>query len=173
MITVKLCAFSDEADASLEGQIAALKRNNVPYMEMRNVNGKNVTELTLEEAKEVRAMLDENGIKVWSIGSPIGKVDINTDFDEYLKLVKHTCELANILGAKKIRAFSFFNAYEQKEKVFNYLNIMAETTLSYGVDFCHENEKDIYGDTLERVQEVMDNTKGLKFIYDPANYLLP
>ena len=28
MITVKLCAFSDEADASLEGQIAALKRNN-------------------------------------------------------------------------------------------------------------------------------------------------
>ena len=98
MITVKLCAFSDEADASLEGQIDALKRNNVPYMEMRNVNGKNVTEFTLEEAKAVRATLDENGIKVWSIGSPIGKVDINTDFDEYLKLVRHTCELANILG---------------------------------------------------------------------------
>ena len=171
MITVKLCAFSDEADASLQGQIDALKRNNVPYMEMRNVNGKNVTELTLEEAKEVRATLDENGIKVWSIGSPIGKVDINTDFDEYLKLVRHTCELANILGAKKIRAFSFFNAYEEREKVLNYLNIMAERTLSYGVDFCHENEKDIYGDTLERVKDVMENTKGLKFIYDPANYL--
>ena len=171
MIKVKLCAFSDEADASLEGQIAALKRNNVPYMEMRNVNGKNVTALTLEEAKEVRAVLDANGIKVWSIGSPIGKVDINTDFDEYLKLVKHTCQLANILGAKKIRAFSFFNAYEQREKVFKYLNIMAETAISYGVDFCHENEKDIYGDTLERVKDVMENTKGLKYIYDPANYL--
>ena len=80
MIKVTLCAFSDEADASLEGQIEALKRNNVPYMEMRNVNGKNVTELTLEEAKEVRATLDANGIQVWSIGSPIGKVDIDTDF---------------------------------------------------------------------------------------------
>ena len=45
MIKVKLCAFSDEADPSLEGQIAALKRNNVPYMEMRGVNGKNVTAL--------------------------------------------------------------------------------------------------------------------------------
>ena len=44
MIKVKLCAFSDEADPSLEGQIAALKRNNIPYMEMRGVNGKNVTE---------------------------------------------------------------------------------------------------------------------------------
>jgi sugar phosphate isomerase/epimerase len=171
MITVKLCAFSDEADASLEGQIAALKRNNVPYMEMRNVTGKNVTELTLEEAKAVKAKLDANGIKVWSIGSPIGKVDINTDFDEYMKLVRHTCELANILGADKIRMFSFFNAYEQKEKVFAYLEEMAKVALSYGVYLHHENEKDVYGDTLARVQEIMDNVKGLKYIYDPANYL--
>ncbi|MBR2646956.1 MAG: sugar phosphate isomerase/epimerase [Clostridia bacterium] len=171
MIKIKLCAFSDEADASLEGQIAALRRNNVPYMEMRNVNGKNVTELTLDEAKDVRKQLDENGIKVWSIGSPIGKVDINTDFDEYLKLVKHTCELAVILGAKNIRMFSFFNAYNEREKVMKYLNIMAETALSYGVYLHHENEKDIYGDTAERVKDIMENTKGLKFIYDPANYL--
>ena len=171
MIRIKLCAFSDEADASLAGQINALKRNNVPYMEMRNVNGKNVTELTLEEAKEVKATLDANGIKVWSIGSPIGKVDINTDFEEYLKLVKHTCELANILGAGRIRMFSFFNAYEEREKVLKYLNIMAETAASYGVTLCHENEKDIYGDTKERVLDIMENTKGLKFIYDPANYL--
>ena len=171
MIKIKLCAFSDEADASLDGQINALKRNNIPYMEMRNVNGKNVTELTLDEAKEVKAKLDENGIKVWSIGSPIGKVDINTDFAEYMKLVKHTCELANILGAKNIRMFSFFNAYNQKEKVFEYLNIMAETAISYGVYLHHENEKDIYGDTAERVLEIMDNVKGLKYIYDPANYL--
>ena len=116
MIKIRLCAFSDEADASLDGQIAALKRNNIPYMEMRSVNGKNVTELTLDEAKEVKAKLDENEIKVWSIGLPIGKVDINTDFAEYMKLVKHTCELANVLGAKNIRMFSFFNAYDQRKK---------------------------------------------------------
>ena len=171
MITIKLCAFSDEADPSLDGQIAALKRNNLPYMEMRGVDGKNVTELTLEEAKAVKAKLDANGIKVLSIGSPIGKVDINTDFDEYMKLVRHTCELANILGADKIRMFSFFNAYEHKEKVFAYLEEMAKVALSYGVYLHHENEKDVYGDTLARVQEIMDNVKGLKYIYDPANYL--
>lgn len=171
MITIKLCAFSDEADSSLDGQIAALKRNNIPYMEMRTVNGKNVTTLSLDEAKEIKAKLDANNIKVWSIGSPIGKVDINTDFDEYLGLVKHTCQLANILGADRIRMFSFFNAYDQKEKVFNYLNKMVEVANAYGVQLCHENEKDIYGDVKERVQEIMDNTKGLKYIYDPANYL--
>ena len=171
MINIKLCAFSDEADSSLDGQIAALHRNNIPYMEMRTVNGKNVTMLTIDEAKEIKEKLDANGIKVWSIGSPIGKVDINTDFDEYLKLVKHTCELANVLGTDKIRMFSFFNAYEEKEKVFDYLNKMVEVASAYGVHLYHENEKDIYGDTKERVQEIMDNTKGLKYIYDPANYL--
>ena len=171
MINIKLCAFSDEADSSLDGQIAALHRNNIPYMEMRTVNGKNVTTLTIDEAKEIKEKLDANGIKVWSIGSPIGKVDINTDFDEYLKLVKYTCELANVLGTDKIRMFSFFNAYEEKEKVFDYLNKMVEVASAYGVHLYHENEKDIYGDTKERVQEIMDNTKGLKYIYDPANYL--
>ena len=171
MIKIKLCAFSDEADAALDGQIAALKRNNLPYMEMRNVDGKNATVLTIEEAKAVKEKLDANGIQVWSIGSPIGKVDINTDFDEYLKLVRHTCELANIFGAKKIRMFSFFKAYEEREKVLRYLNAMAEIGAEYGVDMCHENEKDIYGDTAERVKDIMENTKGLKFIYDPANFL--
>lgn len=171
MIKIKLCAFSDEADASLDGQIDALKRNNIPYMEMRNVDGKNVTELTLDEAKAVRTKLDENGLKVWSIGSPLGKVDVHTDFEEYLKLVRHTCALANVLGAENIRMFSFFEAYEEREKVLCYLNKMAEIAVEYGVFMCHENEKDIYGDTVERVKDVMENTKGLKFIYDPANYL--
>ena len=171
MIKVKLCAFSDEADPSLEGQIAALKRNNVPYMEMRGVNGKNVTALTLEEAKEIKATLDANGIKVWSIGSPLGKVDIHTDFEEYCKLVRHTCELAVILGAKNIRMFSFFNAYDEREKVLTYLAEMVKIGNEYGVAMCHENEKDIYGDTAARVLDIMENTTGLKYIYDPANYL--
>ena len=171
MIKIKLCAFSDESDSSLNGQIDALKRNNIPYMEMRNVDGKNVTELTLEEAKAVRAKLDENGIKVWSLGSPLGKVDIDTDFEEYLKLVRHTCELANVLGAENIRMFSFFKAYDEREKVLSYLNQMAQVGAEYGVRMCHENEKDIYGDTAERVTDIMENTTGLCFIYDPANYL--
>lgn len=171
MIRIKLCAFSDESDASLNGQIDALKRNNIPYMEMRNVDGKNVTELTLDEAKAVRAKLDENGIKVWSLGSPLGKVDVDTDFDEYLKLVRHTCALANVLGAENIRMFSFFKAYNEREKVLSYLNQMAKVGAEYGVRMCHENEKDIYGDTVERVTDIMENTAGLCFIYDPANYL--
>ena len=54
MPKITLCAFSDESSPVFEEQIAALLRNNVPYMEMRNVDGKNVKKLTLDEAKEYK-----------------------------------------------------------------------------------------------------------------------
>jgi sugar phosphate isomerase/epimerase len=67
--------------------------------------------------------------------------------------------------------FSFFNAYEKREKVFSYLSEMVKIGQKYGVYMYHENEKDIYGDTLERVLDIMNSVDGLKYIYDPANYL--
>ena len=49
---IKLCAFADEAESSLAGQIAALKRNDISYLELRSIAGKNVKDFSLEEAKE-------------------------------------------------------------------------------------------------------------------------
>ena len=171
MVKVNLCAFSDEAASDIKGQIDAMLNNGISYTELRSVSGKNVSEFTTNECKEYLKEFSDNGIKVYSIGSPLGKVDIDTDFNKYLDLVKKVCETANIFGAKNIRMFSFFKAYEKKEKVFEYLSKIVEVGNSYGVNMCHENEKEVYGDTAERVLEIMDNVKGLKFVYDPANYV--
>lgn len=168
---IKLSAFADEAGNSLKEQILALKRNGISLLELRSIDGKNVAEFTVEEAKGYKEELDKNGIQVWSIGSPIGKVDVNVDFSEYLQKVKHVCNLACIFNTDKIRMFSFFNSYSQPEKVFNYLSEMVKVASSYGVCLYHENEKEIYGDTKEHVLQIMNNVVGLKFIYDPANYL--
>ena len=168
---IKLCAFSDEAGSSLNKQIEALKRNNISLMELRSINGKNVADFTLEEARNYQQILEENNIAVWSIGSPIGKVDITVDFEKYSEKVAHVCELANIFKTNKIRMFSFFNAYNDEEKVFDYLREMIKIASSYGVELYHENEKDIYGDISERIIKIMENVEGLKYIYDPANYL--
>jgi sugar phosphate isomerase/epimerase len=168
---IRLCAFSDEAGSSLEEQIFALKRNNISLMELRSIDKKNVADFTIEEAMAYQKKLEENNISVWNIGSPIGKVNINVDFEEYLKKVAHVCELAKVFKTDKIRMFSFFHAYEDEEKVYEYLRKMVEVATSYGVNLYHENEKDIFGDTAERVQKIMNNVNGLKYIYDPANYL--
>ena len=168
---IRLCAFSDEASKSLSGQIEALKRNNIRLTEIRNIDGKSVKNFTVSEAKEYTKELEYNGISVWSVGSPLGKVDINTDINEYLETVKHVCELANCFKTDKIRMFSFRNAYGSRDKVIEYLNSMVDTAKAFGVSLCHENEKDIYGDITERVVDILDNVEGLKCVYDPANFL--
>lgn len=168
---IRLSAFSDEAGNSLEQQIAALQRNNIPYMEIRNIDGKNIKDLSLQEAQAIKDRLDEEGLKVWSVGSPLGKVDITVDMDEYMKTVCHIFELAKILGADKIRMFSFFNSYDQKDKVIHNLKLMVAKANEYGIKLCHENEKEIYGDTAARVKEILDNVPGLYCVYDPANFL--
>ena len=55
--------------------------------------------------------------------------------------------------------------------MFSRLQKTVEIAKEYGVIICHENEKEVYGDTLKRVQEMMQNVQGLRYIYDPANYL--
>ncbi len=52
MATIRLCAFSDEAADSIDGQIAALKRNEISLTELRSVDKKNVSLFTEAEAAE-------------------------------------------------------------------------------------------------------------------------
>lgn len=168
---IKLCAFSDEAGSDIYTQINALKRNNIKLVELRSIDNKNVSDFTIEEAKEYYRIFKENDINVWSIGSPLGKVDINVDFNEYEKKIRHTFEISKIFNCKNIRMFSFFNAYNEEELVFNYLNRMVNIAKEYDVYLFHENEKDIYGDISSRIIKIMNNVKDLKYIYDPANFI--
>lgn len=170
---IRLSAFADEYDNSLEGQIAGLKKNGVSLLEIRNINGKNVMELTDEEAKAIRARLDEEGIKVWSIGSPIGKKDIALPEETHLADARRGCELARILGAENIRVFSFYNVPENNahDKMISLLKKFVEIGNEYGMRMCHENDKGLYGDNLARTKDVLDNVPGLYSVYDPANFL--
>ena len=168
---IRLAAFADEADSNFSGQIAALLRNRIEYIELRGLDGKNISKISETEAKEYAKMLADSNISVWSIGSPIGKVDITVDFNEYLSKVKRICQIAIGFNADKIRAFSFFNSYDSKQEVLARLQAMVDVCNEYNIAFCHENEKEIYGDTVERVLEIANNVKGIKLVYDPANYL--
>ena len=168
---IRLAAFADEADSRVEGQIEALKRNGLEYIELRGLDGKNIATITEDEARAYAKTYADAGIKVWSIGSPIGKVDISSDLEAHKNTLRHVCRLANIFGTDKIRMFSFYGAYESEEKVLCELSKMVKIADEYGVKLYHENEKEIFGDTLERVLKIRDRVDGLCHIYDPANYL--
>ncbi len=175
MNTYKLYAFADEADKYMDGQIAAMLRNGLQGLEVRNVDGTNVSSITLEKAKEVRQKLDDNGLITWSIGSPIGKMKIDGDWEAHLNKYRHTLEVADILGAKNIRMFSFFmpkgeDPVTYRQLVIDRLGQFLEIAKGTGIALCHENEKGIYGDIASRCVEIHRALPALRAVFDPANF---
>ncbi len=169
---IKLCAFADEASPALNEQIEALVKHNIPYIELRGVNGKNVSEATPEEATEWKAQLDAAGIKVWAIGSPIGKVKLDKPWSEYLALAENIFRIATVLDCKNIRIFSFFTTDPaDEETVLTRLSELCGLAASYGLRLCHENEKEIYGDVAPRCRRILDALPALSAVFDPANFV--
>lgn len=171
----KFAAFADEAGGSIGEQISAMKENDVEYLEIRGMNGENIANLTKEKARDIRRQLEDSGISVWSLGSPYGKIGIGEDFTSHLDKFKHGIELANILGAKHIRLFSFYvpqgSAEKHRDEVMTRLDRFVSAARGSGIILCHENEKGIYGDNALRCEEIHKEFPELKAVFDPANFI--
>ena len=168
--------IAGEADSSIDGQIKAMIRNNLNGLEIRGVDGQNVSDISVEKAKEVKTKLDDAGLITWSIGSPIGKININDDFSAHKDKFKHTSEIAKILNSDNMRIFSFYmpeneKAEKYRNQVIEYLSEMCEIAKPYNINLCHENEKGIYGDIEDRCLEIFKAVPELKGIFDPANFV--
>ena len=175
MSELKIYAFADEASGRIDGQIGAMLRNGLNGLEIRGVDGQNIADITPQKAREVRRKLDDNGLTVWSIGSPIGKIGIEEAFEPHLDKLRRTLELADILGAGNLRMFSFYvpqgEEDECKARVFDRMGRMLEAAQGSGVTLCHENEKGIYGALAGRCRELLDAFPALEGIFDPANFI--
>ena len=175
---MKIYAFADEASPFIDGQIKALKENGLDGLEIRNVDNVNVSDISDAKAKEVKKKLDDAGLAVWSVGSPIGKIDIvKDDFNLHTEKFRRTLEIAEILGAENIRLFSFYipkesDPSEYRNEVIDRLGKFLGIASGTGIDLCHENEKGIYGEKTEGVLDIMKQFgNGYKCIFDPANFI--
>lgn len=172
-------AFCDESgESTIEGQMRVCRENNITHMELRNFGKeKNINNLTVEEAKEMKMAIDKAGMKVSSIGSAYGKINIKEPFEPHFEAFKNTVEVAKILEAKYIRIFSFFfteqdSHEEYRDEVIRRVKAMNDYAKKRGVICCHENEKAIYGDTAERMLDLMEAFGGeLRAVFDSANFV--
>lgn len=172
---MKLCAFADEAASSMQGQIDAMQKNGIRLIEIRHIDGINIADISPAEAREIRKMLDDAGVSVWSVGSPIGKYPLGKDFAPHLDSFCRTAELAEILGASRMRIFSFFpergaSAESTQEAVCGRLFKICEKAPA-GLTLCHENEKEIYGESAEACLALHQSFPRLRAVFDPANFV--
>ena len=173
----KISGFSDEISADIKTQLEAFKRLGISFFEPRGIDGKNISTLTINEAKELFSKMNEYSIKASSIGSPVGKIDISDDFEPHFEMFKNVVTIAKILGAKYIRIFSFYNREDWNEEtrceVIKRLHTLLDYAKENGVVLLHENEKDIYGETIDTCLELMKELScdNFKAVFDPANFV--
>ena len=178
MRSLKISAFADEYADSFEEQLTALNEFEIENIEIRFINGKNISVLKRNEATEAKKKLDAFGINVSAIGSPIGKIQLDGDINDHLETAKHIFESANIFDTRYIRVFSFYapngkDIADMKSEVLYYLEKFVVLAREYGITLCHENEAKIYGDTPNRCKELLDHFSGeLKCVFDMGNFVL-
>ena len=173
-----ISAFADEHSPDLAGQISALQRFDISNIELRFLDGKNVADLTAQEAKWAKQKLDDGGIRVSAVGSPLGKVNLAYRYEDHLEVGKRVFETANILETDRIRMFSFYlypgkSRQECRAEVIDRLGCMLDLADSFGVTLCHENEAAIYGETPEQCRDLLEAFGGrLRCVFDMGNFVL-
>lgn len=176
MPEITLCAFADESGAKIETQIENLVANGIYNVELRSVDGINVGDFTEDKAREVYERFASCGIKVWSLGSPLGKIDITAPKEKHFELLKNLVRTAKIVNTDKIRMFSYFmkrGEYDlYRDEVISRLSEMTVYAADNGITLCHENESEIFGATVDNCAYISDNVPGIKVVYDPANFIM-
>lgn len=175
---VTLSAFADEISADLTEQIAALEQEGIRNIELRSVWGKGVLDLDHREQDTIQLALDDHEFYISAIGSPIGKIGIEDDFEAHLEQFEKAIEMAHVFGCDFIRIFSFYipegkDPASYRDEVMQRLQTMTDLAQEEGITLLHENESRIYGDTAERCKDLIDTVDSpcLRAIFDPANFI--
>jgi sugar phosphate isomerase/epimerase len=173
-----LSGFGDEIDPDPAVQAAVLLALGASHIEVRSAWGANVSELDAGQVAELKEILDGKGLKVSAVASPIGKVDVSLPVEHELDRLKQIISVAQGLDARYIRIFSFYRAEGQspediREDVLARMGALAALAGQSGVVLLHENEKGIYGDTPERVLDIMQSvdSPALRVAWDNANFV--
>jgi sugar phosphate isomerase/epimerase len=173
-----LSGFIDEISDDFSEQCKVAAGLGLRYVEVRSAWGTNILDLDDAQLATVRETLAEHGLKVSSIGSPIGKISIDDEFPPHLERMQHAVEVARTLGAPYIRLFSFFipdgtEPDTWRDEVLSRMSALADVAADADVILVHENEKDIYGDIPRRCLDIVTSVSAdhLQLAWDPANFV--
>lgn len=175
--TWTLSGFGDEIDPDPRVQVAVLKALGASHIEVRSAWGVNVIELDDRQLHDLASIFDKAGMRASAIASPIGKVRFDSPADAEVKRLARVIRVAKALDAHYIRVFSYFLEGESpasaREAVLERMSLLARAAEDADVILVHENEKGIYGDTPERVLDIIESvgSDALRVAWDSANFV--
>ncbi|GAB3269104.1 sugar phosphate isomerase/epimerase family protein [Arthrobacter pigmenti] len=173
-----LSGFGDEIDPDPAVQSAVLLALGAKHIEVRSAFGVNVADMDDGMTARLKDTLDGAGLRVSAVASPVGKVDVATPPEDEVARLRHVIGVAKRLETQYIRVFSFFRGegrapQDIRDGVLTRMSLLAAEAQRAGVVLVHENEKDIYGDTPDRVLDIIESvgSPALKVAWDSANFV--
>lgn len=173
-----LSGFIDEISSDFTEQCLVAAGLGLRHVEVRSAWKVNVLDLDDDQLATVGRTLADHGLAVSSIGSPIGKIFVDEDFESHLERARHAAEVAHTLGAPYIRVFSFFtrpgdDPATHRDEVLRRMGALAQVAEHADLILLHENEKQIYGDTPARCLDIIESVGSphLRVAWDPANFV--
>ncbi len=189
-----IAAITDEFSPMLAEAIPVMKEIGMKGAELRVIDGKNVMDLSEDELKRTKEVLDSVGLTVVSIATPLLKCvlpngpELDGRFQQDVFLSTHTFEdqprltekalnLAKFFGAPIIRVFSYWRTVSPElclEAIVTSLSELAGLGGKEGVVIALENEHACNLGTASEVAVALDYIKNpnLKLVWDPANALV-
>jgi sugar phosphate isomerase/epimerase len=173
-----LSGFADEISPDFTEQCAVATGLGLTHVEVRSAWDINVLDLSPGQLQKIKETLAAYGLKVSSIGSPIGKIFIDEDFAPHLDRMRHAAEVAAELETRYVRIFSFFlrpgaDPSVHRDEVIERMRALTEVAAGAGLVLLHENEKQIYGDVPARCLDLVTavGSPHLRLAWDPANFV--
>jgi len=172
-----LTGFADEAAGDIDGQIRATKDLGWENIESRNINGKNIHDISDEEFDVVCGKIEEAGVKINCFGSAIanwGK-SIEEPFDSSLEEARRAIPRMQRLGAGLVRIMSFGILKgrgpedQMAEERFARVRELHRMFTDEGITPVHENCMNYGGMGWTYTMRLLEAVPGLKLVFDTGN----
>lgn len=189
--TIPIGAITDEFSPDLDTALTAMASVGMTFVELRVISGRNIIDHTDEEVDRIRARVEQRGMRILSIASPVLKCVLpdsppldervqhdvfgsSYTFDDQPRLAGRALEIAARAGAPIIRVFSYWRTVEPDrcvEQIVAALRGLADQASERGLVIGLENEHACNAGTgaeAARILARLDHPS-LKVIWDPAN----
>jgi sugar phosphate isomerase/epimerase len=191
--TFDISAFGDEISQQFDEQVDGIEQMGLDRIDLRGVGGTNIIDLDDAERERIRASLDERGISVSTIGSPIGKVDVTggveesatraasgqrvDSFEDHLERFERAIAVADEFDADYLRVFSYYvpegsDPSAHREEILRRMQRKVDIAAEADQILVHENVTDVYGESPARLRDLLTSIDSPYFraIFDAANF---
>jgi L-ribulose-5-phosphate 3-epimerase len=189
MILDRLGVLTDEVSSNLTEALDWAADRALKHVEVRMIDSKNVMDLTDDQVERVRREVEQRGLFVSAVASPVFKCALDPyrpvasgdtfgqkeeNVDAHFAKLSRAIQTARILGTNRIRIFSFWREREPSEvemEVVRHLKDAAAIAEKEQMLLLLENEPSCnggYADEVGRLVRVVDSP-AMKVLWDPGN----